>query len=68
MTISINSGREKLIEVECFINIVGRFIIQFRGDSLYYPIAYLKCNSWDVDKDKIELYQGAVCHCASQGI
>lgn len=42
--------------------------ILFRDDSLYYPAADLKCNGWDVGKDKIELYQGAVCHCASQGI
>lgn len=59
---------KKLIEAECFINVVGRFIILFRRDSLYYPSDDLKCNGWEVGKDKIELYQGAVCHCASQGI
>lgn len=46
---------------------MGRFIILFRRDSLYYPIAGLKRDGSDVGKDKIELYQGAVCHCASQG-
>ena len=46
---------------------MGRFIILFRRDSLYYPIADLKRDGSDVGKDKIELYQGAVCHCASQG-
>lgn len=68
MNISISIAMKKLIEAECFINVVGRFIILFRRDSLYYPSDDLKCNGWEVGKDKIELYQGAVCHCASQGI
>lgn len=59
---------KKLIEPEYFINIVDGFIILCRDDSLYHPIADLKWDGWDVGKDKIELYPGAVCHCASQGI
>ena len=59
---------KKLIKAGCFTNIVGRFIILFRHDSLHYPSADLKRSGSDIGKDKIELYQGAVCHCASQGI
>lgn len=40
----INIVMRKLIEVECFINIVDRFIILFRDNSLYYFIIDLKYN------------------------
>lgn len=55
------------MEPEWSANVVDRFFILFRHDNLYSPIADLKCNGWDVGEDKIELYLGIMCHCASQG-